>query len=132
VLGSQHPDTTDTLASLGRVRLKQQKYAEAEAALRDALRVYEKIASDGWERYHCESMLGDGLTGQKKYAEAEPFVVSGYEGMTQRQATMWAENRSVLEDAKESILRLYEGLGKKEKVAEWRQKLQMTDPAIRQ
>jgi non-specific serine/threonine protein kinase/serine/threonine-protein kinase len=129
VLGSQHPDTADTLASIGWIRLKQQKYSEAEAALRDALTTYEKIAPDRWQRYHCESMLGDSLTGQKKYAEAEQLLLSGYEGMTQRQATISAGSRSVLAEAKESILQLYRSSGKQEKAAEWRQKLQLPQPA---
>jgi len=30
-------------------------------------------------------MLGGSLLGQKKYAEAEPLLLSGYEGMKQRE-----------------------------------------------
>jgi tetratricopeptide (TPR) repeat protein len=120
VLGPQHPDSAATLLFLGRFRLKQQRYAEAEAALRDALKSYETMPDD-WKRYHCESMLGASLTGQKMYADAEPFLLAGYEGLVQHQATISAEYRPVVEEAKESILRLYAGWGKPGKAAEWKQ-----------
>jgi len=33
-------------------------------------------------------MLGGSLLGQKRYAEAEPLLLSGYEGMKQRQRSL--------------------------------------------
>ena len=123
VLGMEHPYTISTEASIGRVLLRQQKYTEAESFLRDALKTYEETASDSWERYECLSMLGGSLAGQKKYVEAERLLLSGYEGMTQRQATIPAGSRFPVEDGKQRIVRLYQDWGKSDKAAEWTQKL---------
>jgi tetratricopeptide (TPR) repeat protein len=124
ILGPEHPDRIRTLASLGALRLQQQEYRAAETALRSALQLYENTKADGWERYECQSLLGTGLSRQKKYAEAEPLVVSGYEGMLRRQATIPAGHRRALQEAGERAVRLYTDWGKPEKAAAWAQKLQ--------
>jgi tetratricopeptide (TPR) repeat protein len=124
VLGVEHPDTTSALASIGEVRLQQQRYTEAESFLRDALKASEKTTADGRGRYSWQSLLGASLAGQKKYAEAEPQLVSGYEGMVQRQGTISAADRSELEKAREGIVQLYLQWGKPEKAAEWQHKLE--------
>ena len=43
--------------------------------------------------FHTRSLLGGALLGQKKYADAEPLLTTGYEGMKQREQTMPAPNR---------------------------------------
>jgi hypothetical protein len=68
--------------------------------------------------------VGASLAGQKKYSDAEPLLVSGYEGLVQRQSTIPADKRSALEQAGSRIVQLYEGWGKSEKATEWRHKLE--------
>jgi eukaryotic-like serine/threonine-protein kinase len=126
VQGEDHPETLDELAALGRVRLLEQEYAEAEATLRQALKGNEKTRPEAWQRYYSQSMLGASLAGQGKYVEAEPLLLSGYEGGAQRQSTMSAGDRSFLAEAGERIVKLYQSWGKPDKAAEWRQKLQET------
>jgi non-specific serine/threonine protein kinase/serine/threonine-protein kinase len=98
-LGDEHPDTLESRASLGRVWLLQQKYSEAEGTLRDALKAYERALPDSWNRFHCQSLLGASLAGQKKLAEAEPLLLSGYDGMKQREAAIPVPDRRDLADA---------------------------------
>jgi tetratricopeptide (TPR) repeat protein len=124
VLGEAHPDTLNSAIGLGHLQLREQKYAEAESTLRDALKGYEKAMPESWERYNCRSMLGGSLAGQKKYAEAEPHILSGYGGMIERQAAIPLESRRALSEAGERIMQLYENWKKPEKAAAWRQKLQ--------
>ena len=124
VLGEAHHDTLNSQAGLGQLELREHKYAEAESTLRDLLKGYENAMPDSWERYNCQSMLGGSLTGQKKYAEAEPLLLSGYGGIIARQAAIPLENRQVLSEAGERIVQLYENQEKRETAAEWRQKLQ--------
>ena len=131
VLGEEHPDTLNTLLTLGHVRLLQQNYIGAGITLRDALKVYEKARPDTWQRYDCQSLLGASLAGQRKYDEAEPLLLSGYEGMIQRESTMPASDREMLKEAGNSIVKLYQSWGKPEKAAEWRQRLQRAKPASR-
>jgi tetratricopeptide (TPR) repeat protein len=124
VLGPAHPDTTDVMALLAEVRLQQMQYGAAESLLREALNNDEKAATDSWRRYRSQSLLGASLAGQSKYAESESPLISGYHGMTQREATIPFEDRLALAQAGERIVRLYEACGKPEKAAEWRKKLQ--------
>ena len=90
---------------------------------------YEKTAPDSWRRYNCQSMLGASLAGQRKYAQAESLLLSGYEGMIQRESTIPNTRRNVLEDGGNWIVRLYQDWGKPEKAAEWRDRLQRKDAA---
>ena len=48
------------------------------------------------------------LRGQKKYAEAEPLLLQGYEGMEQREAAIPPYARVRLEEAVERLAALYE------------------------
>ncbi len=124
VLGTNHRDTVATLALLGRVRVEEHKYADAEAPLREALTGYEKPATDDWRRYLAQSLLGVSLAGQKKYAEAEPLLLNGYRNMLQREAAIPAESRSAVEEARGRIGRLYQDWGMPDKAAAWREEIQ--------
>ena len=83
-----------------------------------------KIAPDSWERYDCESLLGASLTGQKKYREAEPLLIDGYEEMLRRKATIPAGNESALDRAGQRILHLYRSWGKTTQAAAWTKTLE--------
>ncbi|PWU10955.1 MAG: hypothetical protein C5B51_03515 [Terriglobia bacterium] len=120
VLGSEHPDTILVLAALGRVRIQQQRYHDAEPLLREALNTYKKVFPTGWQRYSTEALLGSSLAGQEKYAEAEPLLISGYQGLTERAAVIPAESRYAIREALERIIQLYQDWGKPEKAAQWR------------
>jgi non-specific serine/threonine protein kinase/serine/threonine-protein kinase len=111
VLGPEHPDTNRTLASLGLVRLHQQRYQEAETILREALRVAGNASDDSWERDHCRNALGASLAGQKRHAEAEPLLLSGYEGMMRRKETIPAADLHKVEEAGRRIVQLYQDWG---------------------
>jgi len=69
-------------------------------------------------------MLGAALAGRKKYGEAEPLVLSGYEGLVQHEASIPQSSRSCVEQAGERIIRLYQAWKKPENAAEWRNKIQ--------
>jgi eukaryotic-like serine/threonine-protein kinase len=122
VAGKTHPDTLNTMVWLGRIRLHRAEYAGAESLLRDALTGYE-ASRESWERYTCRSLLGASLAGQKKYAQAEPLLISGYEGMAQRIAAIPGDRRADVEEGGKRIVRLYEVWGKPSKAAEWKARL---------
>ena len=73
------------------------------------------------------SLLGGSLLGQGRYAEAEPLVVQGYEGMKARESRIAVPFRSRLREAAERVIRLYEAWGKPEQAAAWKQKLGLGD-----
>ena len=95
----------------------------AEAVLRECLAIREKSQPDEWTTFNTRSLLGGSLLGQKKYAEAEPLIVSGYEGMKAREAKIPSPGRPRFTEGAERVVKLYEDWGKKEKAAEWRTRL---------
>jgi serine/threonine protein kinase/tetratricopeptide (TPR) repeat protein len=122
-----NPDTWFTLGLLAEVQLQVQKYADAEQLLREAVGATEKTSPDPWNRSYFQTLLGTSLTGQQRFVEAEPLLLSGREGMVQRAASaasVSASNMRLIASAGQRIVELYESWGKPEKAAEWRQKLQ--------
>jgi eukaryotic-like serine/threonine-protein kinase len=96
-LGPAHPNTVIALASLGGTKLEQHRYVEAESLLRQALAAQEKNSPDTWQRYYTQSMLGAALAAQAKYADAEPLLASGNEGMVRRQALIPFDERPLIQ-----------------------------------
>jgi eukaryotic-like serine/threonine-protein kinase len=120
----------NTMNNLADLYVDQSRFAEAEALLQRALIVYEKTIPDTWSRYYSQSLLGASLAGQKKYPEAEPLLLSGYEGMVRLAPTISGVGRSDSELAVSRIMQLYEDWGKPEQAIVWRQKLQATRLSI--
>jgi eukaryotic-like serine/threonine-protein kinase len=131
-LGPDHPTTREARAVrdgiLGRMRLQQKQYAEAEPLLRQGLSIREKVPNH-WSQFHSESLLGESLLGQKKFDEAEPFLIKGYEGMKACEAKIPAPLKRHLTEAGERVVRLYDEWGKPEEAAKWRAKLARELPA---
>jgi serine/threonine protein kinase/tetratricopeptide (TPR) repeat protein len=127
-LGRDDPALAGTLASLGLFRLVSKKYAGAEPLLRECLAIRAEKLPDDWLRFNAMSMLGAALAGQKKYAEAEPFLVQGYEGMKQREGKIPPDVAKVrLTQALERLVQLYEDWGHPEKAAAWKARLGLVD-----
>jgi hypothetical protein len=124
------PDHPDTLASLdGLVDAEQAAghWAEAEAAARDGLDARTRKAPDDWPRFHTMSLLGAALAGQRRYAQAEPLLIGGYEGLKAREAKIPAPTRGRLSAAAARIVPFYEAWGKPDRAAEWRKLLGLTE-----
>ncbi|HEY6341668.1 MAG TPA: serine/threonine-protein kinase [Bryobacteraceae bacterium] len=119
LVGQDQPDTLATMNRLAALYLDQRRYAQAEALSRVAYASYEKTRVGIWERFNSQSLLGESLAGQTKYADAEPLLLAGYDGMKQREATIPAAYRPLLDDARKSIVQLYKGWGKPYEAGEW-------------
>jgi hypothetical protein len=91
----------------------------------DHLESLNKESSDAWQPYEHRSLLGFSLMAQKKFAEAEPWLLSGYQGLLRRRAMIPQENLSFLEQAGERLVQFYKDWGKPDKVMEWSHKLQV-------
>ncbi|MGA2046158.1 MAG: tetratricopeptide repeat protein [Terracidiphilus sp.] len=122
VLGPENPDTLDDMISLAEVRIELKKYADAEPLLREALSGYQKTASRTWPLYRSQSLLGSSLAAQGRFAEAEPLLVDGYNGMTGQTEQIPFEFRSTIDRTLQQIVQMYERWEKPEKAAAWRRK----------
>jgi tetratricopeptide (TPR) repeat protein len=117
----------NALASLALTLLYDKKFAEAEPLGRELLSLNEKSYRGQWYNFTSQSFLGGVLVGQKKYAEAEPLLLSGYAGMKAKQLageSLDVTRPARLKETLEELVKLYEGLDKPERAAEWKRKLE--------
>ena len=119
-LGPEEPDTMDSAADLVLAYQSQGKFAESEPLAREALEIDRRKRPDDWQRFRAETLLGASLSGQKKYAEAEPLLLQGYQGMAARKDRIAVPDQYHLDRAREWIVQFYEAWGKREKAAEWK------------
>jgi hypothetical protein len=57
---------------------------------------------------------------RKKYAEAEPVLLAGYEGMKLRESTIPVPERPRISEALDQVVQLYDAWGKKAEVPKHR------------
>jgi hypothetical protein len=119
-LGAQSAVTMEAAADLVLAQLSQRKFAESEPLAREAVEFNLKTQPDDWQRFRAESLLGGSLAGQKKYAEAEPLLLEGYQGMQARKDLIAVPERYHLDRAREWLVELYNAWGKPDKAATWR------------
>ncbi|MBX7103375.1 MAG: serine/threonine-protein kinase [Gemmataceae bacterium] len=117
------PNSPPMMAGLGRLAAnlqKQNRTTDAEICWRECLALREKFEPDHWATFNTKSIIGGLLIEQKKYAEAEPLLVSGYEGLKKRAEKIPPANRVGLGKAVERLVRLYDETGRPEESAKWR------------
>jgi tetratricopeptide (TPR) repeat protein/tRNA A-37 threonylcarbamoyl transferase component Bud32 len=124
-LGPENPRLAAALASVGENLLKYDQPAEAEPVLRECLAIRQVAQPDDWSAFHAQTILGESLLGQKKYADAERLLVQGYDGMKKREAKMPATSKRRFNETAQLLMRLYEATGEREQLAAWRQRLEV-------
>jgi hypothetical protein len=123
------PAHAAALAVQGSMLLLQKKPYEAELKLRECLTMRQKIQPDDWTTFDTKSLLGEALLEQKKLADAEPLLVSGYEGMKQRADTIPSQDKPHVTKALDRLISLYESWGKEDQALRWRQEREATGAA---
>jgi serine/threonine protein kinase len=105
--------------------VQRQKWTQAEPALREYLALVEKRTPNDWRTFKTRSALGAALLFQQRYADAEPLLRAGYEGLRQRADTLPSEvGNQPLREALERLAQLYDAWGKPDEAARWRTKLE--------
>jgi non-specific serine/threonine protein kinase/serine/threonine-protein kinase len=123
---TQGADSADTMAAADDLAFSlqsQESFTESEALAREALATETKLRPDSWQRFRAETLLGAALAGEKKYAEAEPMLLDGYQGLLARKEHVEVWNWDQIDHAGGWIAGLYQYWGKPEKAAEWRARL---------
>ena len=125
-----NPNSTanaSALAARGLMLLFQKKPAEAELKLRECLTIRRKVQPDDFDTFDAMSMLGEALLDQKQFADAEPLLLSGYEGMKQRLDRIPSQDKPRLNKAIERLVKLYEAWGKNDEAMRWRKDLETAE-----
>ncbi|NLE37896.1 MAG: serine/threonine protein kinase [Pirellulaceae bacterium] len=137
LLGAEHPKTLTAMENLVECLAAQDRLDEAEPMLRETLALCEKAMPDDWRRFQTMSLLGATLMAQarvlratnaaraeEQFVEAEPLLVSGYEGMKQREAQIPAPVKADrLAQASRRLIELYDTWGKPDDAARWREEM---------
>jgi len=121
---------------LGQNLLAQHKWADAEAILRKDVALRERLTIPMAPANviqsvsaNARSMLGASLVGQKRYAEAEPLLVQGYEGLlgmanVSVNGTAYRDMfMPMVKQAVERLVQLYDAWHKPAQAAKWRKEL---------
>jgi tetratricopeptide (TPR) repeat protein/tRNA A-37 threonylcarbamoyl transferase component Bud32 len=122
-LGPDHPDALASMYDLGVAYLRVGKPAESERLASECLGSYEAKSPDNWRTFSTRSLLGGSLLAQKKYADAEPLLLSGYEGMKQREERIPATAKSRLTEAIKRLVQLFQETNRPDEAAKWKEKL---------
>jgi hypothetical protein len=125
------------LASLSTTLLSLSDWEQAEPLLRESLTIREKNQPDAWSTFNTQTMLGHALLGQRKFAEAEPLLLSGYTGMQERQASIPPMARDRITNALQRLVQLYTDWhaaepdrGYEVKADQWQQELNKFNAAL--
>ncbi len=132
-LGSAHPDTLHILEELGQAYRDAGRLDESATLLRKALDARKKRKPGHGLTFNTMLLLGTTLLEQKKYADAEPLLVQGYEGIkmqTDQYIPPW--NKVLPIQALERIVRLYEATGQPDQAEKWRGELRAAAKAKKQ
>jgi tetratricopeptide (TPR) repeat protein len=118
--GSQ--DIEVALSSLASTLCRQQKFSEAEPLFRECLSRRETNCPNAWYTHYTRLRFGATLMGKRQYEEAEPLIISGYEGMREREAGV-RDRTKVLTESIQNLIQLFEATSRPEQAAEWKTKL---------
>ena len=90
----------------------------------DCLAIREKTKPDAWTTFNTRRLLGSALLGQKKYADAEPLLLKGYEGMKEREKSIPKSGAAAkrIPEALDALIELYTATNKPDEVKKWQAK----------
>jgi serine/threonine protein kinase/tetratricopeptide (TPR) repeat protein len=111
----------DSLNALG-------SFKEAEPLARDAVAILEKDASANWHRFYAQSVLGTSLLGKQQFTIAEPWLLCGYQGMSERlrQKPLLGY---YLKKLSRQLMQLYEATDRPDQATQWKKALETLDRA---
>ena len=121
------PALADILAQIVCAPLANGNFEGAEKLAREYMAIYEKRLPNDWRTYEARGTLGSCLVHLKKYAEAEPLLLSGCEGLRQHATEIPGPWKPRASSALQSLVQLYEATGRSDLASEWRQKCQEFD-----
>jgi len=118
-LPKDSPQLARVFVQFALILLDVNEYADAAPILRECLAIREKQQPDAWTTFNTKSLLGEALLGQKKYADAETLLLTGYEGMKQREKTIPPLGKDRPPKALNRLVELYTAMNKPEEVKKW-------------
>jgi len=122
---ADEPARTELLVKLHTTLIRQGKHAQAEPLARECVALREKHFPEDWRTFNAHAMLGNNLRGQKKFDEAERWLLSGYDGMKRHESAMLNDGveRERFKQVAQYLVNIYEEMSQFDKAAEWQAKV---------
>jgi hypothetical protein len=124
VVRTQHAERPLQLASglieISGELIQGKEYSKAESLLREGLAIRERFQRDAWNTFTSASMLGGALLGQKKYTDAEPLLLKGFEGLKHREKSIPPQGKTRIPEAVDRLIELYTATNKPDEVKKWK------------
>jgi serine/threonine protein kinase/tetratricopeptide (TPR) repeat protein len=114
------PEFADALSATGQRLMKAQEYEPAQKAFAECLAIREAAQPAVWTTPLTKSLLGGALLAMKKFDEAGPLLVSGYEGMKAAEAKIPASRKFRLPEACDRLIQFAEATNKPDDVKKWK------------
>jgi eukaryotic-like serine/threonine-protein kinase len=118
-LPEKHSATLNSLSELVLALIGLGELGQAETLAREHWESRREKAPDHWQTFEAQSILGGILARQKKHDEAEPLLLSGYQGLIERRDTIPPANHARLKAALERLAQFYQETNRREPAAEW-------------
>ena len=118
--GNDELEFAKTLYRIGVSRLRKRMWDAAESVFRESQSIWERVRPDDLGRFEAESEVGASLIGQKKFAEAEPVLLSVYKGIEARASTIGPAHKIRMAKAAERLVELYDATGNALQSDRWR------------
>ncbi len=94
--------------------------------MRECLLLRERLNAQHWTTHNARSYLGASLAGQQKYEEAEPLLLTGYQGLVAQRDQIDSASLRAPEIALQRLIKLYEDWGKPDVAQNWKSQLDLT------
>jgi hypothetical protein len=88
--------------------------------LREGLQIHEQADPDAWTTFNTQSLLGAALLGQERYADAEPLLLKGYEGLKAREATIPPQAANRIPETLDLLIELYAATDRTDEAQKYR------------
>ncbi|HWY88602.1 MAG TPA: serine/threonine-protein kinase [Gemmataceae bacterium] len=117
--GTNSVEAAKWACPLASVLLQENNWDAAEPLARHAWVVLSRHDTNDWRAFDAQSLLGGVYLGRKDYSNAEPLLLSGYEGMKQRVDITAFHARTEMAEAGWRLVCLYKAAGPTEKFDFW-------------
>jgi eukaryotic-like serine/threonine-protein kinase len=120
IRGDEHQSVAIELSNVASVYLEKKEFVRAEQAFRDVIDRFAKasLPRDNINVGIARIKLGHALLGQKRYTDAEPDLLGGYEAVKKS-----APSASWLAKGRHDLAEVYDGLKQPDKAAAFRAEL---------
>jgi tetratricopeptide (TPR) repeat protein len=119
LFGAQHWRTAASIQTLGWLLVRKGHPSQAEPMLRKCIEIFRRLYLPDhlkWMLAQVNSALGECLTAQGQFEDAEPLLLESYREIHTAKGSAYVVTRMALE----RVIALYEAWGRPKEVARWR------------